>query len=224
MREWTARGQAYGAARAAAVRRIARCDACRPASAPSHRACAPSVARTRAERRGARDRGVHFHPRRRIVAAREQRPGDAGARLDVRHQRADARARRDGIGDDSVVDVEIGGSRGASRRRSAFAFARRLRGRDRVGKRQCRRAADRPGACRRASPRSAAAICSTARRSQPPPGEGAALTTVPQGCPSKAALKIRSPGATSGVSVWKAKVRSLSRPRYWVRAMISWPV
>ena len=118
---------------------------------------------------------VDFHPRRRIVAAREQAAGDAGTGLDVGHQRADRFTRGCRIAGDPMVDVEM-------RRRSharSTRQPRRPRGSDGAGIAYgsgSARSAVPPGAPRRTSPLCVAAICTTAIRSQPPPGAAAALT------------------------------------------------
>jgi len=50
----------------------------------------------------------------------------------------------------------------------------------------------------------AAAICTTARSSDPPCGAGAALTTVPHGCSPNSGLYKRSPGAMAVIAAAKA--------------------
>ena len=58
------------------------------------------------ERSGTRDGCVGLHPRRSVVAPREQGPADAGSRFDIGKERADSLSRVGRIGGDSIVDVE----------------------------------------------------------------------------------------------------------------------
>src|SRR5437660_11273128 len=65
------------------------------------------------------------------------------------------------------------------------------------------------GASRRSAPALAAAVCTTARTSQPPSGAGAALTTTPQAWSPNPGPKTRVPAAAEVASVWNPNSRSL---------------
>ena len=183
----------------------AKCSTCRLPSGVERaprRASARSVVERRAGTPRHRATGlVDLHPRRSGSSLRAQQR--VRRRRCAPRRRPSARpmrrARRGRVRGDPVIDVEVRwrcarastATSGLSASRSRGA---RFGGGNGVGQRQRGERAGRRAHRSRASPRSAAASCSTARRSLPPPGAGAALTTVPQGWSPNAALKSRSPG------------------------------
>ncbi len=144
-------------ARAPSGRRIARRAACRRGVNAAASCFFAVAARTRRNAAAPRDRGVRFHPRRRVVASGEERSGERRSAPRPRPSaRRCARARRRYPRRSGSRRRSGRACAGSTAARSGFALARRLRGGNGIGERKRRR-----GAGRRAR--------AGARRPVPPP-------------------------------------------------------